>query len=190
MTAFLTAFGLAGAAGLNAYVPLMAIAVLARLGLVHLAPPFDLLASTWALVAIGVLLTVEVIVDKVPGADHVNDLVQTVVRPAAGALAFGAATGAIADAPGWLTLAAGLVTAFSVHSVKAAARPAVNASTLGLGAPIISVLEDIVAVATSLIALLVPYLVALVALGFVVLAFVLWRRRRRRRDRERAGARG
>ena len=35
------AFGLAGATGLNATLPLLIVSLLARLGLIHLAPPYD-----------------------------------------------------------------------------------------------------------------------------------------------------
>ncbi len=42
---------------------------------------------------LAVLLAVEMVADKVPVVDHVNDVVQTVVRPTAGGLAFGAGSG-------------------------------------------------------------------------------------------------
>ena len=70
--AVLTGLGLSAPAGLNAYIPLLVLGV----------------NEGWSwplLVALGVLLAVEVVVDKIAGADHVNDAVQTVVRPLAGA---------------------------------------------------------------------------------------------------------
>jgi len=173
MMAFFTAFGLSGAAGLNAYVPLMTIALLGRFGVVHLSSPYDVITHTWALVLVGVLLCIELVVDKVPGADHLNDVVQTLVRPCAGALVFAASTGAIDAIPTWLSLVIGLVLAFSVHATKAAARPVVNATTFGFGAPVISAIEDVLALVTSIVALLLPYLVVLclvlVAVGLVML---------------------
>lgn len=179
MPAIFTAFGLAGAAGLNAYIPLMTIGLLGRFGVVHLPAPYDEITKTWVLVLVGVLLLLEVVVDKIPGVDHLNDVVQTFIRPAAGALLFAASTGAM-EAPSWLGLTAGLLTAFSVHATKAAARPAVNVTTAGVGAPVVSLLEDVVAVVTSLVAILLPYLVAVCLLLIAAGLLVLLRRKRRR----------
>jgi hypothetical protein len=89
------AFGLAGAAGLNAYIPLLIVAILARLNLLQLSPPFDALASWPAIIALVVLGLIEFVADKVPGVDHVNDAIQTFVRPAAGAILFAANTGVV-----------------------------------------------------------------------------------------------
>lgn len=178
LAGILSAFGLSGAAGLNAYVPLMLVAVLGRLGVLHLGEPFDVLTRWWAIAIIGVLLLVEIVVDKVPGADHVNDVVQTFVRPAAGAILFAASAGIITDMHPAVALVAGLLIAFSVHATKAAARPVVNASTLGVGAPVVSTIEDIVATITSLVAVFLPFIILAVALLFGGAAFWVFRRRR------------
>ena len=83
----LSAFGLSASAGLNAYIPLLVIALTARFtDLITLSAPFDLLTSAWVIGALVVLLVIEVLADKVPGIDHVNDLIGTFVRPAAGAV--------------------------------------------------------------------------------------------------------
>ena len=80
--------GLASAAGLNAYIPALAIAVLAQFtDRVHLPAELAFLDRTWVLVTLLLLLVVEEIVDKIPGADHLNDIVQTAVLPASGAVA-------------------------------------------------------------------------------------------------------
>ena len=85
----LTAFGLSASAGLNAYIPLLMIALLARFtDWVHLSAPFDLLSNEWVIGALVVLLVVETFADKIPGVDHVNDFIQTFIRPTAGAILF------------------------------------------------------------------------------------------------------
>lgn len=127
---------------------------------------------------LAVLLVVEVIVDKVPGADHVNDLVQTFVRPAAGAFLFASSTGAISDAHPAIPIVCGLLVAFGVHATKAAARPVVNASTLGVGAPVVSVVEDLTSLAASLFAVLLPFLVMAIVAVFGLAAYWVWSRRR------------
>ena len=81
---------------------------------------------------------------------------------------------------------AGVLIAGSVHAVKASARPVVNVSTAGAGAPVVSTLEDVGAVVLTVLALLVPVLAASVIIAAVVLAIVLIRRWRRRHAEARA----
>lgn len=178
MLASLTGLGLASAAGLNAYIPLLVIGVLARYtDFVPLSPTWTWLEHPATLVVIGVLLVVEVVADKVPAVDSVNDLLQTVVRPTSGGITFGAGASTIAlgeitgEASGaavasngiaWGAVIAGVVIAFFFHVVKALARPVINALTLGVGAPVASVLEDLASVVTALLAVLLPLLVVVV----------------------------
>lgn len=175
------AFGLAGAAGLNAYIPLLIVAILARLDMLQLSPPFDALASWPAIIALVVLGAIEFVADKVPGVDHVNDAIQTFVRPAAGAILFAANTGAISGIDTTLALICGLVLASGVHVTKAAARPVVNGATMGIGAPFISVAEDVLATIGSLLAIFFPVLFVLFAATLGYLAFRLIKKARRLR---------
>ena len=194
----LTGLGLASAAGLNAYVPLLALGLLARwTDLVQLPSAWSWLQDPWALGVIVALLVVEVTADKIPGVDHVNDLLQTVVRPVSGGLAVGAGTdqASLVQDPSqwfssgdWLPVLTGAVIARGVHLLKAGGRTVVNATTAGVGAPVASTAEDVLAVGLSLAALLLPVLV-LVLLAVLVWAVVRGGRRRSRLRRERAEAR-
>ena len=181
----LSGLTLAAPAGVNAYIPLLAVALAERLGWLHLYEPYDVLGSWWVIAIIAVLLIVEVVADKVPGVDHVNDVIQTVVRPAAGGLLAVSASGHGSVSPVVL-LVAGILIAGSVHAVKATARPVVNVSTAGAGAPAVSTLEDIGAVIVTVLALLVPVIAAVVIITVVVLAIVMIRRWRRRHARARS----
>jgi len=196
----LTGTGLAASAGLNAYIPLLVMGLLARFSdLIDLPAGWSWLSNGWVLVILAVLLAVEVVADKVPVVDHFNDVVQTVVRPTAGGLAFGAGSASqtvtVSD-PGsffgshqWVPVAAGVLIALCVHGVKAAARPVVNVSTAGFGAPVASTIEDIGSVLMSVLAILMPVLV-LVGLALLAWGTVLVVRRRRRRRAERAAMAG
>jgi uncharacterized membrane protein len=170
---------LAAPAGVNAYIPLLAVALAQRFGWLQLAEPYDLLGSWWAIALIATLLVVEVVADKIPAADHVNDAVQTVVRPAAGGLLAVAASGQ-ATPSSVLLLVAGILIAGGVHAVKASARPVVNVSTAGVGAPVVSTVEDVGALIVTVLALVVPLLALFVVAGLVVWAVLAVRRRRRR----------
>jgi hypothetical protein len=174
----LTAFGLSGSAGLNAYLPLLVVALLARFThLIELHEPWTALTSGWTIAVLVLLLIVETIADKVPAVNHVNDVIQTVIRPVAGAILFAASSNVIGDIHPVLALVCGLLVAGSVHVVKSAAiRPAVTAISAAPSGGvatipaniIVSTLEDIVATVTSLVAILVPVLLALVLLIAVV----------------------
>lgn len=164
----LTGIGLASAAGLNAYIPLLIAGLLAHFDVFTLSEPYDLLATTPALVILAILLAIELLADKIPAVDSVNDVVQTLMRPASGAVLFAAAFGADSTWTQAAALIAGMVTAGTVHTAKAAARPVVNVSTGGVGAPVVSTIEDIASVALTLAAIFVPVLV------LVLLALLIW----------------
>lgn len=182
MDSILGGFGLAGAAGLNAYIPLLILGIASRLGYADLQAPYDLLGSNVGLGVLALLLLVEVLADKVPGIDHANDLINTVVRPAAGGVLALANSGVGTPHPGFLLLL-GIITAGGVHATKATARPLVTATTAGLGNPIISTIEDVVSFGMAILALIAPIVVALFLLFGAFAIFLLIRRLRARRAR-------
>jgi len=169
-----TAFGLSASAGLNAYIPLLVIGVIAHYtDAIKLNPPYDTLANPYILILIGILLIIEMIADKVPLANHINDLIHTFVRPVAGAIAFAASANVITGIHPLLALACGLLVAGSVHVVKSAAiRPAVTATTGGAANVPVSAAEDITSTVVSLLSILVP--IAIVVLVILAIVFLMW----------------
>lgn len=180
----LTALGLSMPAGLNAYIPLLAVALAERFGWLTLREPFDVLGSWWMIAIIAVLLAVEIVADKVPGVDSANDMVQSFVRPAAGAIVAVAASGQASSVRPWVLVLMGVLLAGGVHVAKATARPVVNATTAGVGAGAVSTAEDAGAVAMSAVAIAMPVFVIFLMVGLVVILVLLWRRRRRGRRRD------
>jgi hypothetical protein len=174
-----SAFGLSASAGLNAYIPLFIVGLLAHYtDLIHLQKPWDTLANPWILILLGVLLIIEMLADKVPAVNHINDLIQTIVRPAAGAIAFAASANVITNVHPVLALACGLLVAGSVHAAKAlAVRPAVTATTGGAGNVPFSIAEDIISAVTSFLAIITPIILGtLLIVGLAFLIWWLWRR--------------
>ncbi|SDL12898.1 protein of unknown function [Nonomuraea maritima] len=191
MLAALTGLGLSTAAGLNAYIPLLVVGVLANLtDAVRLPDGYGWLSDWGVLAVLAVLLLAETVLDKVPAVDSVNDAIQTVVRPASGGVVFSATSAAselensswMAAHPwaGWLL---GIMVALAVHAMKAVTRPVVNAGTAGVGAPVVSTAEDAGALGMSLLAVFAPVLVVVALLLLAVLAYFLIRKVRRRRAR-------
>jgi hypothetical protein len=190
----LTGFGLATAAGLNAYIPLLALGLLARFThLVSLPAGWTWLENGCVMTIVAVLLVVEVVADKIPALDSMNDTIQTFVRPTAGGIVFGSGTaaqtaavpdpGAFAQSGQWIPVVIGAVTALAVSLTKSAVRPAANVASAGVAAPVLSTLEDVVSVGLVFIAVLLPVLVLVVLIAMVWAVFRLWRWRRRRAER-------
>jgi len=174
----LTGLGLSIPAGLNAYIPLLVVAVAQHFEWLELKAPFNTLGEWWMIAVIAVLLVVEIVADKIPAVDHVNDAIQGFVRPAAGGIVAVAAAGSAVDVSPWLLVLAGVVLAGGVHAVKATARPAVNVTTAGVGTPAVSAAEDAGALVLSILALVAPVLVVFVSAGVVYTLWRLWHRRR------------
>lgn len=189
MTNLLGSIGLGAASGLNAWIPLFGLGVAERLGLVTLDAPYDRIGSTQALVVLGALLLIDLVGDKVPVIDHVLHVVGMVVAPVTGAVMLLAQENLLSQSHPGVAAAAGVVLGGSVHLSRSAVRPVVTAGTAGAGNPVVSVVEDAVSLALTVLAVLVPVL-AFVAL--VVGSVVLWRKvhawRRRRAERDATGS--
>jgi hypothetical protein len=173
------AFGLAGASGLNATLPLLIVSLLARLGLIHLASPYDALSSDIAFWGLLVLAVVEFAIDKVPALDSIGHAVMLPVSAAAGAILFASQTGTISSMDSGVavlvSLLAGGAIAGTVHAARATVRPVANLALLG---PPLSLLEDASSAALSLTAALIPILVPFLLLLLALGAMLLWQRRR------------
>lgn len=183
--------GLAAAAGLNAYIPLLALGLLSRFtDFVALPSGWMWLENEWVLGIVGLLLVVEFIADKVPAVDNFNDILQTAVRPASGGIVFGSGTAAqttavsdpsaFFESGSWIPVAVGVAIALVVHLAKAAVRAGANAALAGLGAPALSLGEDVISVLLVVAAILLPVLVIVAVIGLAIAAFfgVRWARRR------------
>lgn len=171
-----SSFGLSSSAGLNAYIPMLAVSLTARFfpTLLKLGDNFDWLSSWWTIGVLSVLCVVEFFADKVPAVNHVNDVIQTMVRPAAGAVLFAASTSTISEINPILAGVLGLFVAGGVHVAKSAVvRPAVTATTGGVGSPVVSFLEDVVASLVAFLSLVVPILVGIFIIFMLVIA-VYW----------------
>jgi hypothetical protein len=176
-----SAFGLSTTAGLNAYLPLLVVSFMAKFTpLINLNPPWDAMTNWWVIGILFILLIIELVVDKIPAVDSINDIIQTVIRPVAGAILFTSTSGVVGQVNPVLTIIVGLVLAGGVHAVKASARPVVTATTGGVGNPIVSSLENISALATSILSILIPIIIAIIILFIIViLALIIWRWRKR-----------
>src|SRR5262249_42157155 len=160
------AFGLAGASGLNASLPLLIISALARAGLVHLSPPFGALQSDAAFYGILCVAVIEVAMDKGPVLDSAGPFILEPPAATSGAIIFASQTGTIRQVDPGLTVAMSLLigagTATAVHLTRATARPVANVALMG---PVLSAFEDATAAVVALAVLLAPVLLPVAAGG-------------------------
>ena len=192
MLEIITGVVLAASAGLNAYIPLLGLGLLSRFtDWLALPSGWSWIENEWCLGILGVLLVFEMLVDKVPALDSINDVLHTLIRPASGGMVFAAGAGsdtvAVSDPAAFIASAEiwpvvlGACIALIPHALKAIARPILNVLTAGAGAAVASVFEDLGAAALTVLAVVAP-VIALVVLILVV-ALLIRRLRRALRDR-------
>ena len=187
LTDLLRAFGLSTASGLNAYVPLLTVGLLARYtNLIQLNPPYDAPTHPVVLVLLAVLAVLDFIADKVPAVDHVLHIVGLVIHPVAGAILFLAASSDAGAVHPVLAAVCGIILAGGTHAARMTARPVSTVTTAGLANPVLSFCEDVASLVLSVLAVIVPALAALLLL--LCLAALV--RRLRRRWRRRSGPGG
>ena len=176
--------GLASVAGVRAFLPLLVAFAFVALGLFTIS---DVAAGLEARLAIvlGVLAglsVLEIVLDKVKALERGFNLAMIPVRAVAGAfLASAAAPGA-----GFVVfLVMGAVVAGGVAALKVLLRPPARAVSSGVSASFLSLIEDVVALAGSLVGLFVPFL----PVGLVGFLLFFYARIRRRRGRKFGGLR-
>ena len=191
MWEFLVGSGLAASAGLNAWMPLLTLGLADRfLGFVQLPAAWSWISSDIALWILGALLVIEIVADKIPVVDSINDVIQTVIRPASGGVVFGAGSSAETlrvDDPAtffentaWVPILIGIAIALGVHLAKSALRAAATSATLGMASPALSMVGDVASFTLAASAIVVPLLaLAIVILGVVAVILTVRRLRRR-----------
>ena len=172
----LLGLGLASATGLRTFLPLLMLALAARFELfgVRLIEQMDWLSAWPAIAALGVATGAEFLGDKIPAVDHGLNALGYVTRPLAGAVAAGSVFWAVDPA---LAAVAGLIVgapaALAFNAAQTGVRVGSTATTGGLGNPIVSLIEDVLAVLTVIIAFLAPILIPLALLVLAVVVFRL-----------------
>lgn len=176
--------GLAGATGLNLHLPLFILGMIDRFSnVIDLQEPYSFLSHPWTLVALGVLVVIEFLADKVPAVDHAWHAIGMVLQPVAGAFVFLATTQGKVDPVAAAIM--GLVISGTVHTARATVRPVSTATTAGTANPVISLVEDTGSAGLSFAALFVP-VVAGIAVGCLLVgtvwAAVRFRRKLKRKS--------
>ena len=165
------ALGTAWTSGINLYATISVLGLLQRFAGVKLPGGLDVLDNWWIIGVAGGLYIVEFFADKIPYLDSVWDVIHTFIRVPAGAVVAYAATNHLDPSitnPATL-LGGGL--AFSSHGTKAALRVGANMSPEPVSNWVLSLVEDAVAFAGSILAVFAPFIIAIVLIVFAIFFF-------------------
>lgn len=169
------------ASGINPYLVVFLTGLIGRLT-DDVVP--EALARTDVLVVAGALTAVDFVADKIAYLDSTWDAVNTVVRPAAGAVIALLISGDATTLEQAVCAVAGGATAFASHSVKSGVRLAVNTSPEPVSNVGVSLAEDVTVTGVVMLAFAYPWLAASIALVLLLtgltVVFLLWRLLRRR----------
>jgi len=166
--------GLGLVSGLNLYATVLTVGLGIRLGVITLNPELSglaVLASPYVLIAAGVIYLVEFFADKIPWVDSVWDGVHTVIRPLGAAVIGATAIGVVEPQTAVIAaLCAGV--SLSGHSVKAGTRLLANHSPEPFSNIGLSLVEDVLVVIGSWLALAHPaIMVTIVAIFLIAFAW-------------------
>lgn len=181
----LLGLGLASATGLRTFLPLLMLALAARFEMfgVRLIDQMDWLVSWPAIAALATATVAEFAGDKVPAIDHGLNAIGYVTRPIAGAVAAGSVFWGVDPAAAAIAgIIVGAPAALAFNAAQTGVRVGSTATTAGFGNPVVSLIEDILAFLTVIIAFLAPVLIPIVMVVFAVLVFRLARRIRDRNE--------
>lgn len=159
MTNTLTGVLLAAAAGLNAFLPILGLALADRFtNQVDLPQPYSVISSVAGIAILLALVTIDLIADKIPRIDHLNDLINSPIRPAAGMFLMMAAVSGKNEVHEVVAMFIGLLVAGAVHVYKSISRTRITVATNGLANPMVSLIEDGIASLTTLLAIVAPWI--------------------------------
>jgi uncharacterized membrane protein len=163
---------LSACAGLRAFLPILIISVLARMGYLQVGDSFQWMGSTPALIVFGTATVLEIAADKVPVLDNFLDSIGTFVKPVAGTVLFSTV---ILKFDPIIAVTLGLIVGGSiselVHQKKAMVRASSTMFTAGSGNTFLSTVEDVGVMAGTALAVAAPYLAAVLAVLLILLSY-------------------
>lgn len=172
--------GLSAACGFRIFVPLLAISIAALSGNLELAPDWAWMGGYPAVITFGIATIFEVGAYYLPWIDNLLDVVATPTAIIAGTMITASFIPEMSPQLQW-TLAAilGGGAAGSVQLLTDVTRVATNVSTAGLGNPVVSTMELTSSTVLSILALALPILGMILAIGVILFAVQkLWKRYR------------
>ncbi|MFV2029234.1 DUF4126 domain-containing protein [Neisseria sp. S1] len=168
--------GLAASSGFRVFLPLFALSLSAYFGLWPVNENWQWLASTPALIILGVATIAEIAAYLIPFIDNLLDTLAVPLAGLAGTAVMASTTADLSPAVTWtLAIIAGGGAAAAIKGTAATGRAASTVTTGGIANPIVSVAETGTALFLTILSLFLPFLA--VALSLLIV-FWAWRKYR------------
>jgi hypothetical protein len=164
------AFTASWASGINPYLLVLLMGVLGRFADINVPAGLE---RVDVIIIFAVLTVIDTIADKIMLVDSFWDAINTVIRPVAGAVVAALIASPYVDIPTVAIAAAGGTVALITHLAKATTRLAVNTSPEPASNIAVSVLEDLAVCGVVLIAVLNPWIAAVLAFLLLVTAVIV-----------------
>lgn len=175
ISSILLGLGLSSAVGFRIFIPALITSVGAHLGYIELAEGMHWMSSVPAMITSGVATIVELVAYYVPFIDNLLDTISGPAAAICGSLLMGSTIVDIEPLIKWpISIIAGGGLAASVHTGTAVVRGASSGFTAGLGNPVVSTVEAILATIMSILSILLPILAGII---IVYLVYRLLKRR-------------
>ena len=167
------AMGAGWVSGINLYATVATLGLLGRFANLRLPGELDVLTSWWIIGLALALYLIEFFADKIPYLDNAWDAVHTFIRIPAGAVLAATAFGDFDRSVQVVALLLGGGLALSAHGTKASARAAINLSPEPVSNIIVSLTEDVIAVASILLSVFLPVVLIIVLILFLALSIYM-----------------
>ena len=171
--------GASWVSGINLYACVGTLGLLGRFANLQLPGELQVLTNWWVIGVAIALYVIEFVADKVPIVDSTWDVIHTFIRVPAGAVLAAAAFGDFDPGIQVIALLLGGGLALSSHGTKAATRVALNASPEPVSNSVASIIEDVIAVVTTIVSVFMPVLIFVIVGVGLVISFLVFKRIRR-----------
>ena len=169
LTSVFLGIGLSAACGFRVFVPMLFISVAAASGHLTLAPGFLWLGTYPAIITFGVATLLEIGGYYIPWLDHFLDTLATPAAILAGTVVTAAMITKMDPMMKWtLAIIAGGGVAGLVQGATVLARGTSTTTTAGFGNPLLATFELVGSIMTSFMALLLPWVTAVILLVCVI----------------------
>jgi hypothetical protein len=170
----ITGIGLSAACGFRIFVPLLAINLGARYGLLHVAPDLQWIGSELALIAFSIATALEIFAYYIPWLDNLLDAISSPVSVIAGTIATASLITDLPPSFRWiLAIIAGGGAAGIIQGASTAIRAKSSLATGGMGNVVVATVELAGSVITAASAIMIPVICFLLIAFFSI--FVLYK---------------
>src|ERR1044072_5799986 len=168
------AMGASWVSGINLYASVATLGLLGRFANLQLPGELTVLTNWWVISVAAALYVIEFVADKIPIIDSAWDAIHTFIRVPAGAVLAGATFGDFDKSVQAVAFLIGGGLALSSHGTKAATRAVINTSPEPVSNIAASLLEDVVAIGSVVLAAYYPIiLIVVVLIGLIISIVVL-----------------